>query len=228
MTGLKERLQELISVEDVDFFLKTYPIGAFFKAGGCHKTMQGFGCVEQELNRWEHLHMGYIRVIENREASNYIETLTGVVHQSPQFILMIDGKAVYDVDNWDITPEAIETALSHHFGKPSQSSEKKIDTADYSNLAPYVELLNKYVAEDLSDREFSKQWLSTFQIDSALRSTEEFELLNSLFGDVDAAIANRESMSVSGPFAFVSPSGSKSLKIRASDLLERLKSFSST
>lgn len=225
MIGLKERLQDLTSIDDVDLFLKKFPTGVFFKAGGCHKTMQGFGYVEQALNKREHMYMGYVRVIENRPVSNYIETITGVVHQSPQLILMIDGKAVYDIDNWDITLEALESALLHHFGKISKSPEKKNNSVDYPNLTSYIELLNMFIAEGLSDREFKQQWLSAFQIDSSLRSTDEFELLNSLFGDVDVAIASRQSTSASGPLAFASPSNPEPLKIRASHLLERLESL---
>jgi bacillithiol system protein YtxJ len=41
--------------------------------------------------------------------------MTGVQHESPQLLLFKEGKAVYDRDNWDITPESIAEALEAHF-----------------------------------------------------------------------------------------------------------------
>ena len=39
--GLRDRMYELTEVSEVDEFLKQFPTGAIFKAGSCHKTMQG-------------------------------------------------------------------------------------------------------------------------------------------------------------------------------------------
>ena len=39
-------LVPLTTPEEVDTFLAEYPQAAVFKAGTCHKTMQGFGVLE--------------------------------------------------------------------------------------------------------------------------------------------------------------------------------------
>ncbi len=39
-------LAPLTTPEEVEQFLKDYPLAAIFKAGTCHKTMQGFGVIE--------------------------------------------------------------------------------------------------------------------------------------------------------------------------------------
>ncbi len=183
----RDRMYELLTVEEVDEFLKRYPTSAFFKAGGCHKTMQGFGYVETALNSREDIQLACVKVIESRPVSNYIAELTGVVHQSPQFILMVDGKPVYDVDNWDITPEVLEEALTQHLGAAKNSASAKAATTS-QELQPYIDLIQQLLQGDIEEEDFSQRWLSTFQMDATLRSQEEFAILNSLYGDVDKAI----------------------------------------
>ena len=206
--SLRDRMFELTEVEHVDEFLKQYPTGAFFKAGACHKTMQGFGVIEEALNKRDNLFLGFVRVIESRPVSNYIAQITDVVHQSPQFILLVDGKVVFDVDNWDITPDVVEDALHQQFG-PAQGEAGSVFEAD---VTLYLELLQRYLSDDLSENEFEESWLMAFQSDATPRSTKQFTLLNSLYGDVDAAIA-------AGPFAAL---GRESLRDRAEHLYKQL------
>lgn len=190
--SLKDRMYELTAVEEVDEFMEKFPTGAFFKAGGCHKTMQGFGYVEQALNPRENIHVGFVRVIECRPVSNYIAEITQVIHQSPQLILYIDRKPVYDVDNWNITLPALETAFTQFFG-PAVSKEVVVDATTFPSAANYIELLKKFIYDKISLPEFRKQWLLTFQMDATPRPTEQFELLNTLFGNVDEALLQPDS-----------------------------------
>lgn len=52
-----------------------------------------------------------VKVIEHRPVSLKIEEALGVKHESPQAILLKDGKAVWDTSHEDITAETLETAL---------------------------------------------------------------------------------------------------------------------
>ena len=113
--ALKDRMQLLTTPAQVDEFLKKNPNSALFKAGTCHKTQETFRAVEEQLDPREDLPIGIVRVVEARPASNHIETLTGIRHESPQIILFKDGKPVFDRDNWDIESEAIAEALEGHF-----------------------------------------------------------------------------------------------------------------
>lgn len=190
--SLHERMYELTEVDEVNEFLDHFSTCVIFKAGSCHKTMQTFGYVEEALDLREDLSLAFVRVIESRSASNHIAEITGIVHQSPQFILFVDGKAVYDVDNWNITPEALGTALGQHLGL-AQVAPKKCGCghggcSPRSDVSPYVNLLKEYVGGQLSEEEFQRQWVQTFRMDATPRSTNEFEALNSLFGDVDRLI----------------------------------------
>jgi bacillithiol system protein YtxJ len=113
--ALKDRIEFLTTPEEVDGFLARHPAAAVFKAGTCHKTNEGFSHVEAKLGPREDLPLGVIRVVESRGASNHLAELTGIRHESPQLILFKDGKAVFDRDNWDITPEELATALEEQF-----------------------------------------------------------------------------------------------------------------
>lgn len=183
--SLRDRMYELTNPEEVTEFIAKYPKCAFFKAGSCHKTMQGFGHVEEALHSRDDIHLAFVRVIESRPVSNLITELTDVVHQSPQFILMIDGKPVYDVDNWDITPEALETALDQHLG-PVEKKEKT--TTHRGDVTPYIELLRAFLADEIDEQTFSSEWITTFKFDPTPRSKEECTLLQSLYGDPDAGL----------------------------------------
>ena len=211
--SFRERLFELTTPEDVDAFLTQHPNCALFKAGGCHKTMQGFGVVEQLMEPRDELPVGLVKVIDNRPASNHIAELTEIIHESPQFILIKDGKPVYDVDNWDIVPEALEAGLLQHFGPVSTTDENASSAS--GEIAHYVRLLEDYIEERMDEQSFTQQWLETFRMDSSLRSTEEFNLLNSLFGDVDMAYTSM----LNGEEAV-----SNTLKIRAENLLNQISS----
>jgi bacillithiol system protein YtxJ len=113
--ALKDRMQLLTTPAQVDEFLTKNPNSALFKAGTCHKTQETFRAVEEQLGPREDLPIGIVRVVEARPASNHIEALTGIRHESPQIILFKDGKPVFDRDNWDIEGEAIAEALEGHF-----------------------------------------------------------------------------------------------------------------
>jgi bacillithiol system protein YtxJ len=112
---LKDRITFLTTPAEVDAFLQQHPRAAIFKAGTCHKTNETFQHVERQLGPREDLPLGLIRVVEARPASNHVETLTGITHESPQLILFKDGRPVFDRDNWDITAEDVAAGVSEHF-----------------------------------------------------------------------------------------------------------------
>jgi bacillithiol system protein YtxJ len=172
--NLRHRMHLLTSVQEVDAFLEKFPTAVIFKAGSCHKTMQAFAYAEEVL-RQRDLPIGLVRVIESREASKHITAKTGVIHQSPQLILLMDGEASYDVDNWRITVDAIKTAFTQLLG-----DELTTSAPFSSDLSAYSALLEQFLGEQLALDAFREQWRSTFKRDTALRSHQEFQLLKSL------------------------------------------------
>jgi bacillithiol system protein YtxJ len=180
---LRDRVFNLSSPEDVKAFLQDNPTSVIFKAGTCHKTMQGFGFLQEKLEPREDLLVGIVRVVEARPASNLLAEMTGIKHESPQVILFKDGQAVFDVDNWDIAPEV----LAEGFARIPALVAKTVDKAPaaQSNLKPYLDLLEQYLTGVINDRQFEYVYTTSFRDDASLRSREEVEILNSIFGDVD-------------------------------------------
>lgn len=180
---LRDRIVNLTSPEDVDAFLRENPSGVVFKAGTCHKTMQGFGFLQEKVEPREDLKVGVIRVVEARAASNTVTARTGIQHESPQVILFRDGEPVFDLDNWDITPEA----LADGFREVPQSGEADTPHAPSGSdeLAPYMQVLEQYLNGDIDDSQFEFTYTTMFRDDASLRGHREVEILNSIFGDVD-------------------------------------------
>lgn len=187
----RDRMHELTEVSSVDEFMEKFPTGVFFKAGNCHKTMQGFGYVEKALDPREDIKIGFVRVIECRPVSNYITEITGIIHQSPQFILYQNKKAVFDVDNWDITSEVLEQALNTYLGPIDPAKIHSTAINHHADVTPYVNLLRLFLSGDFSEEEFHDSWLDTFKSDATPRSTEQFELLNGLLSQSNIALRER-------------------------------------
>lgn len=179
---LKDRVVNLTNPEQVQEFLSENPTSVVFKAGTCHKTMQGFGFLQERLEPREDLMVGLVRVMEARSASNLLEEMTGIRHESPQVILFKDGEAVFDVDNWNITPEALAVGFER---LPASGEAVATSSKAGSDLAPYLQVLDQYLSGLLDERQFEFIYTTTFRDDANLRSREEVEVLNSIFGDVD-------------------------------------------
>jgi bacillithiol system protein YtxJ len=211
---LRDRIFNLETPEDVQSFLDENPTSIIFKAGTCHKTMQGFGFLQEQLEARDDLKVGLIRVVQARPASNLVAEQTGITHQSPQVILYKDGAAVFDVDNWNITPDTLSEGLAK---TPYGGAAAPAASGAKSDLSPYLGLLERYLNGELDDREFEFAYTTTFRDDASLRSREEVEVLGSIFGDVDRHLEMHMMMG--------GRSNSELVRARAASALERLRSL---
>ena len=202
-------LVPLTTPEEVDQFLTEYPLAAVFKAGTCHKTMQGFGVLETFLQRHD-LPVGFIRVVDWRPASNHVAQRTGIQHHSPLLILFQDGQPQFEVNNWDITPQALGPVFEAHV--PVREGVASVATDD--NVEPYRRLMRAFLDGQLSDWAFQDQYVNMFRDDASLRSQREFELLSRLFGDPDAYHGGLHQLGA--------PQGRGDLKARVHELLTEL------
>lgn len=179
---LNDRVVLLSTPEAVDEFLGQFPSSVIFKAGTCHKTMQGFGFLEDQLAGREDLMCGVIRVVESRPASNSVAERTGIRHESPQVILFRNGEPVFEANNWGITPDA----LAAGFGQVPQGAPVAAESAGSgSDLKPYLDVLEQYLTGVIDESQFEAMYTQMFRDDYALRTRSEVEVLNSIFGDVD-------------------------------------------
>jgi bacillithiol system protein YtxJ len=179
---LRDRIATLTDAADVDAFLTDHPTSVIFKAGTCHKTMQGFGFLQEKLEERPDLMVGLIRVVEHRPAANRVTERTGIVHHSPQVILFQGGDAVFDVDNWAITPEALAEGFAQ---VPAGAAVDAPAGGAASDLKPYLDVLEQYLSGVIDDRRFEYAYTTMFREDASLRSAAEVDVLGSIFGDVD-------------------------------------------
>ena len=179
---LRDRVVNLTTPEAVASFLEAHPTSVIFKAGTCHKTMQGFGFVQEILEPREDLMLGIIRVVEWRPASNAVAERTGIRHESPQVIVFNQGEAVFEANNWTITPEMLQQGFAK---VPPTGEAVRAAAASRSDLTPYLQVLEQYLTGVMNDRQFEYTYTTMFRDDASLRSREEVEILNSIFGDVD-------------------------------------------
>ena len=179
---LRDRIVNLSTPEEVQSFLATHPTSVIFKAGTCHKTMQGFGFLQEKLEPREDLMLGIIKVVEWRSSSNLVEEMTGIRHESPQILLFKDGEAVFDADNWNITPDVLDAGLEK---APLSGAVKPTEGLTTSDLSRYIQVLEQYLTGIMNHQQFEYVYTTMFRDDASLRSRDEVEVLNSIFGDVD-------------------------------------------
>ncbi|MEM9917017.1 MAG: bacillithiol system redox-active protein YtxJ [Bacteroidota bacterium] len=60
----------------------------------------------------EELDFYYLDLLNHRDISNKVADLTGVIHQSPQVILLKGGKAVYNTSHHNISIGALKQAIA--------------------------------------------------------------------------------------------------------------------
>jgi len=60
--------------------------------------------------------MVFVKVIEKKPISQKIAARVEVVHESPQMLLIVDGKSVWDSDHEEITGKSLSAAVAAHVG----------------------------------------------------------------------------------------------------------------
>ena len=71
--------------------------------------------VYEEFNRFQEsandVACGLVLVIESRDVSNTIASRLGILHESPQAIVLKDGKPIWNASHWSITTDALSRAV---------------------------------------------------------------------------------------------------------------------
>ena len=90
---------------------KTDPVLIFKHSTQCSISDQ----VYEEFHRFQEaageITCGLVLVIEDLEVSNAIASHLGVQHESPQAIVLKDGKAKWNASHWSITADALSRAV---------------------------------------------------------------------------------------------------------------------
>jgi bacillithiol system protein YtxJ len=97
---------------------KTDPVLIFKHSTQCSISTQAYEEFTNFMEGFHDLFCGVVLVVENRTLSNAIAERFDVRHQSPQVLLLKDGRSVWHASHWSITPDALSDALKS-YAQPS-------------------------------------------------------------------------------------------------------------
>jgi hypothetical protein len=176
--SLRERFFPLHQPGEVDRFLGAFEWCAVFKAGTSDKTFDAWEVAQKALEPRPDVAVGFIRLPEDRAASDHVSAIAGIAHRSPQLILFHRGAPQFHLDELAIVPNELVPALREHL--PAEAGARVQNEAVVS-IDPYRRLLRDYVAGTLQEERFQWGYLDRLQREAIWRDDETFALLNSLF-----------------------------------------------
>ncbi len=84
------------------------PVAIFKHSTRCSISRMALRQFEQEFDLEEKVVPYYLDLLEHRDISNEIANRFGVYHQSPQLIVIKDGKSIYDASHGDINADDLK------------------------------------------------------------------------------------------------------------------------
>ena len=218
---LRERFFPLHAPADVDQFLGGFPWCVVFKAGTSDKTFDAWLVAQNALEPRADVAVGFIRLPEDRPASDRVSARSGIAHRSPQFVLFHEGHACVHLDEFAISPDRLVPLLREHL--PADVGPRVRNEAVVT-LERYRALVSKYVDGQLPEERFQWAYLDRLQKEAVWRDDETFDVLNSLFENQwgrDVQAARLVAVEFQGQLA----GRLEPLKDRAARMLERLTTF---
>jgi bacillithiol system protein YtxJ len=119
MAEASQRAVEFVEVDDSgaleELFArsKSAPVVLFKHSTTCPISARAYSQMSQ-LDRERIGEVALVVVQTARPVSDEIARRTGVSHASPQAFVLRDGKAVWDASHFDITVEAVESAVNEN------------------------------------------------------------------------------------------------------------------
>ena len=215
---LRERFFPLHQPDDVDRFLDRFPWSIVFKAGTSDKTVDAWLVAQKALEPRVDVAVGFVRLPEDRPASDRVSALSGVGHRSPQLLLFQKRSALFHLDEFAIVPDQLVPLLGEHL--PADVGPPVRNEAVVT-LEPYRRLLSALVGGTLPEERFQWSYLERLEQEAGWRDDETFAVLNSLFENVwgrDVRAARLVAVEFQGQLA----GRLEPVKLRAARMLERL------
>ena len=100
-------LTDLGQLNEIIFISNEKPVAIFKHSTRCSVSRMALKQFENEFNSSDKVTPYFLDLIAHRDISNAIADQFGVTHQSPQLILIKDGKAIYNVSHSDIDAEEL-------------------------------------------------------------------------------------------------------------------------
>ena len=175
---LRERFFPLHQPDDVDRFLDRFPWSIVFKAGTSDKTFDAWMGAQRVLEPRVDVAVGFVRLPEDRPASDRIRVLTDVPHRSPQLLLFEHRRVCFHLDEFAIVPDQLVPLLAEHL--PAEVGPPVRNEAVVT-LDSYRRLLSEFVAGALPEERFQWGYLERLEKEALWRDDDTFGVLNSLF-----------------------------------------------
>jgi len=175
---LRERFFPLHDSDSVDRFLDAFAWSVIFKAGTSEKTFEAWRVAQEALEPRRDIAVGFVRLPEDRAASDRVAARSAIVHRSPQLVLFERGVPRFHLDEFAIAPDQILPLLREHLPPaigPVVRNEAVV------SLEPYRAMLAAFVNGTLPEERFQWGYLDRLAKEALWRDDPEFELLNSLF-----------------------------------------------
>ena len=100
------QLTDLGQLNEISMLSNEKPVIIFKHSTRCSISRMALKQFENEFDSKDEVEVYFLDLLEHRDISNEIATRFNVYHQSPQLLLIKEGKSVYDVSHSDI--DAVE------------------------------------------------------------------------------------------------------------------------
>ena len=98
-------------LDEIVAFSNQKPVVIFKHSTRCSISRMALKQFENEYDLEDKVDVYFLDLLEHRDISTEIASRFNVVHQSPQLLLINDGKSVYDVSHSDIDAEELKGKL---------------------------------------------------------------------------------------------------------------------
>lgn len=105
-------LKDLGQINEIITISEEKPVVIFKHSTRCSVSRMALKQFENEFNLQDKMDAYFLDLIENRAISNEIAKKFDVVHQSPQLLLIKNGKCIYNISHSDIDAEFLKQFLN--------------------------------------------------------------------------------------------------------------------
>jgi len=108
-------LTQLLRIEDIEALLATSsdrPLLLFKHSYSCGTSAEALDQLIDHLNEERlHAHYAIVTVQTHRDLSNAVAKRLGVRHETPQALLIREGRVVWSASHFRVTADAVEAAI---------------------------------------------------------------------------------------------------------------------
>ena len=105
------QLEDLGQINEIITLSEEMPVIIFKHSTRCSISRMALKNFENEYDLGENVAAYFLDLISFREVSNEIASRFNVVHQSPQLLLIVGGKSVYDVSHSSIDAQELRSKI---------------------------------------------------------------------------------------------------------------------